>query len=62
MIENKGCAIILVRVSTVIQDYLPQVDDLINYAKKLGYTQFYKIETFVFGVNIYNKCFNKCIS
>lgn len=45
MIENKGCAIILVRVSTVIQDYLPQVDDLINYAKKLGYTQFYKIET-----------------
>jgi DNA invertase Pin-like site-specific DNA recombinase len=45
MMENTRCAVILVRVSTVIQDYLPQVDDLINYAKKLGYTQFYKIET-----------------
>lgn len=45
MMENKGCAVILVRVSTVIQDYLPQVEDLIEYAKKLGYTKFHKIET-----------------
>ena len=45
MMENTGCAVILVRVSTVIQDYLPQVEDLIDYAKKLGYTKFYKIET-----------------
>jgi DNA invertase Pin-like site-specific DNA recombinase len=45
MMENTGCAVILVRVSTVIQDYLPQVEDLIDYAKKLGYTKFHKIET-----------------
>ncbi len=45
MMENTGCAVILVRVSTVIQDYLPQVEDLIGYAKKLGYTKFHKIET-----------------
>jgi DNA invertase Pin-like site-specific DNA recombinase len=45
MMENTGCAVILVRVSTVIQDYLPQVEDLIDYAKKLGYTEFHKIET-----------------
>lgn len=45
MMENTGCAVILVRVSTVIQDYLPQVADLIDYAKKLGYTKFHKIET-----------------
>ncbi len=45
MMENTGCAVILVRVSTVIQDYLPQVGDLIDYAKKLGYTKFHKIET-----------------
>jgi DNA invertase Pin-like site-specific DNA recombinase len=45
MKENNGCAVILVRVSTVIQDYLPQVGDLIEYAQKLGYTKFHKIET-----------------
>jgi len=45
MMENTGCAVILVRVSTVIQDYLPQVEDLVDYAKKLGYTKFHKIET-----------------
>lgn len=45
MIEDRKCAVILVRVSTAIQNFLPQVDDLINYAKKLGYTHFHKIET-----------------
>ena len=45
MMENTGCAVILVRVSTIVQDYVPQVEDLIDYAQKLGYTKFYKIET-----------------
>lgn len=45
MNENNNCAVILVRVSTVIQDYLPQVGDLIEYAQKLGYTKFHQIET-----------------
>ena len=42
--ENK-CAILLVRVSTEIQDYKAQVFDLESFAKKKGFTQFKKIET-----------------
>ena len=45
MKQIDSCAIILVRVSTYVQDYQPQVDDLINYAKKLGYNKFEKIDT-----------------
>ena len=42
--ENK-CAILLVRVSTYIQDYEPQIDDLRKYAKSKGYTKTHIIET-----------------
>lgn len=42
--ENK-CAILLVRVSTNIQDYEPQIDDLRKFAKSKGYTKTHIIET-----------------
>jgi DNA invertase Pin-like site-specific DNA recombinase len=42
--ENK-CAILLVRVSTEIQDYDAQIFDLESFAKKKGFTHFKKIET-----------------
>lgn len=43
--KNVRCAIILVRVSTAIQNFEPQVADLIKYAEKLGYKRLHKIET-----------------
>jgi DNA invertase Pin-like site-specific DNA recombinase len=39
------CAILLVRVSTHVQDYQAQIDDLTTYAKSKGYTKFHIIET-----------------
>lgn len=39
------CAVILVRVSTKIQEYEPQLDDLKKYAKSKGYTKIHMIET-----------------
>lgn len=42
--EN-NCAILLVRVSTNIQDYEPQIDDLRKFAKSRGYTKTHIIET-----------------
>lgn len=39
------CAILLVRVSSHIQDYEAQVDDLKSYAKNKGYTKFHVIGT-----------------
>ncbi len=38
-------AIVLVRVSTDIQDYKPQIEDLIEFAKKKGFTKFKQIHT-----------------
>jgi DNA invertase Pin-like site-specific DNA recombinase len=38
-------AILLVRVSTMVQDYEPQLDDLKKYAKSKGYTKTHIIET-----------------
>jgi DNA invertase Pin-like site-specific DNA recombinase len=40
-----NCAILLVRVSSHIQDYEAQVDDLKSYAKNKGYTKFHVIGT-----------------
>ena len=40
-----NCAIILVRVSTIIQDYEPQVKDLELFAKNLGFKKIKYIET-----------------
>lgn len=45
MKESNKYAVILVRVSTFAQDYSAQIDDLINYARTLGYTHFHNIET-----------------
>lgn len=42
--ENK-CAILLVRVSTEIQDYEAQIFDLESFAKNKGFDKFKKIET-----------------
>lgn len=42
---SNNCAILLVRVSTMEQDYDPQIDDLKSYAKKRGYTKLKIIET-----------------
>jgi DNA invertase Pin-like site-specific DNA recombinase len=42
---KRNCAILLVRVSTEIQDYEPQIKDLEAYAKSKGYTHLKKIET-----------------
>jgi DNA invertase Pin-like site-specific DNA recombinase len=39
------CAILLVRVSTEIQNYEPQLHDLEQYAKKKGYSKLKRIET-----------------
>jgi len=36
---DKKCAIILARVSTSVQDYEPQIEDLIKYAKSKGFTE-----------------------
>jgi DNA invertase Pin-like site-specific DNA recombinase len=38
-------AILLVRVSTMVQDYEPQLDDLKKYAKSKGYNKTHVIET-----------------
>lgn len=38
-------AILLVRVSTLSQDYKPQIEDLERYAKSMGYNKFHVIET-----------------
>lgn len=43
--KNTGCAIVLVRVSTAIQNFEPQIADLIRYAEKMGYTDLHKVET-----------------
>jgi DNA invertase Pin-like site-specific DNA recombinase len=45
MKELTKYAIILVRVSTTIQDFEPQIKDLENYAKSKGYNVFHRIET-----------------
>jgi DNA invertase Pin-like site-specific DNA recombinase len=45
MKELRKYAIILVRVSTTIQDFEPQIKDLENYAKSKGYNVFHRIET-----------------
>ena len=39
------CSILLVRVSTLLQDYEPQIEDLKKYAKTMGYTKYKIIET-----------------
>ena len=39
------CAILLVRVSTEIQDYEPQIKDLEAYARQMGFSKLKKIET-----------------
>jgi DNA invertase Pin-like site-specific DNA recombinase len=36
---EKKCAIILARVSTSVQDYEPQIDDLVKYAISKGFTE-----------------------
>ena len=42
---SSNCAILLVRVSTMEQDYDPQIDDLKKYANSRGYTKLKIIET-----------------
>jgi DNA invertase Pin-like site-specific DNA recombinase len=42
---KEKCAILLVRVSTEIQNYEPQLHDLEAYARNKGYTKLKKIET-----------------
>ena len=42
---EKKHAIILVRVSTTIQDYEPQIKDLENYAKSKGFNILHRVET-----------------
>lgn len=42
---EKKYAILLVRVSTLVQDYDSQIFDLKHYAKRFGYTDFHIIET-----------------
>lgn len=42
---SSNCAILLVRVSTMEQDYDPQIDDLKKYANARGYTKLKIIET-----------------
>ena len=49
------CAILLVRVSTMVQDYQPQVDDLQKYAKTKGYSRFKIIETKESGLVDFDK-------
>ena len=43
--QKDKCAIILVRVSTKIQDFEPQINDLIEYAKSKGYNKFKELST-----------------
>lgn len=43
--EKEKCAVLLVRVSTLGQDFDPQTDDLRAYAESLGYNQFHIIAT-----------------
>ena len=43
--QKDKCAIILVRVSTSIQDFEPQITDLIEFAKTKGFNKFKQIET-----------------
>lgn len=38
-------AVILVRVSTDIQDFEPQLEDLVRYAENLGFTKLHRIQT-----------------
>jgi DNA invertase Pin-like site-specific DNA recombinase len=42
---KQKCAILMVRVSTHIQDYQAQIDDLTSFAKNKGYNKFHIIET-----------------
>lgn len=49
------CAILLVRVSTMVQDYEPQVADLKKYAKTKGYSRFKIIETIESGLIDFDK-------
>jgi DNA invertase Pin-like site-specific DNA recombinase len=42
---EKKHAILLVRVSTLEQDYQAQIYDLTQYGNSLGYTQFHIVET-----------------
>jgi DNA invertase Pin-like site-specific DNA recombinase len=39
------CAVILVRVSTSIQDFEPQIHDLIKYAESKGFSKIHRIQT-----------------
>jgi len=48
-------AILLVRVSTMVQDYEPQVDDLERYAKSKGYNKTHIIETKESGLVDFDK-------
>lgn len=48
-------AILIVRVSTMVQDYEPQVEDLKKYAKDKGYTDFHIIPTKESGLIDLNK-------
>jgi len=45
MTRPNKCAVILVRVSTAIQDFEPQVHDLIRYAESKGFTKLHRIQT-----------------
>jgi len=45
MSKIEKCAIILVRVSTFIQDFQPQINDLLEYAKSKGYNKFKHLHT-----------------
>ena len=45
MSKIEKCAIILVRVSTSIQDFEPQINDLLEYAKNKGYNKFKHLHT-----------------
>ena len=49
------CAVLLVRVSTLIQDYQPQIDDLKAYATSRGYQKFHIIETKETGLADFDK-------
>lgn len=52
---SKKYAILIVRVSTMVQDYEPQIEDLKKYAKDKGYTDFHIIPTKESGLIDLNK-------
>jgi DNA invertase Pin-like site-specific DNA recombinase len=45
MKQKDKCAIILVRVSTSIQNFEPQINDLLEFAKNKGYNKFKQLQT-----------------